>query len=86
MINVLVQVGACLTASLAAWYWYKSARVPTPSSFDIIVPGTYGHTMAISKDLNDLAKALKHQSKLSGKAAMYAGFSAVLSALGVVLT
>jgi hypothetical protein len=86
MLNILVQLSTCLSASLAAWYWYRSARVAIPTTFGIAVPATYGIQIGTSRELDELAEALRNQSKLSSMAAMWAGLSGVMSAVTVALT
>lgn len=86
LVVLVLQIGICLTAGLAAWYWYRSTCVVTPKSFEIVVPSTYGMTMAMSDDLQKLANALRLQSRLNAKAALWAAASAVLSGVAVALT
>lgn len=89
---------SAIFALAAACLWFVSAIVKTPTSFAIHVVrpqwggplggnpmgGTYiGH--AYSKDLVSLADALKRQSKFSAWAAGCAGFSALLTAMIILL-
>jgi hypothetical protein len=85
MITTIIQLGTCCSALLAAWYWYKSAHVLITTTFGIAVPATYGIQIGKSRELDELAEALRVQSKFSSIAAMWAGLSGVLSAVAVIL-
>jgi hypothetical protein len=97
-LHVVSAIFAVIFAFVAAILWWLSARVKTPDSFSIHVarpnlsPGELsglhpiGGTwvgQAHSEDLIELANALRHQSKLSASAAVFAGFSAFFQAFTI---
>ena len=95
-----VQFISALSAVTAAVLWFLSARVRTPESFSIHVVrsdsfagqmlggplgGEYmGH--GYSPGLNELAQALRKQSRLSGCGAIAAGISALLQAIAPLIS
>lgn len=92
-LNILTAIFAFVAAIL----WFLSAKIKTPNSFSIHVVkpdemplggnpmgGTYqGH--AYSSDLIKLAESLSQQSKLSAWAAIFAGLSAIIQTISILL-
>lgn len=77
-------------AVVAAVLWFWSARVKTPAEFEVVVevqtsPDGSGIGGGGSVELTELGYALKRQSRRSGWAAVSAGVSAILMALGFMM-
>ena len=86
-----------IAAVLASLLWFKSSIIKTPQSFSIHVvkpdedallgkplDGTY-MGQAFSDDLRELADNLRRQSKLSSYAAIFAGLSAFMQAMSIII-
>ncbi len=96
MLNNALDILTAIAAIIAALLWFKSARIKTPNTFSIHVVksrgqlggnpmgGTYMGN-AYSNDLQDLAAALKLQSTWSARAAVFAGISATLQSLSILI-
>jgi len=91
-----LQVASAIAAVLAAFLWFRSARVTTPSSFSIHVAkldfspplGMLGAEYVghgYGQDLTELGNALTVQSRFSGYAAIAAAISAILQAISLIL-
>lgn len=94
---VPLDILSALAAVAAAILWLKSAKIKTPDNFSIFVAranGSMGQPLgdplgatyvghAFSQDLQNLAHALIKQSKLSARAALCAGASAILQAISL---
>lgn len=100
MLTTILDILTAITAIIAAVIWLRSASVKTPSGFSIHIvkpDGLFGSPMggdplggtymghAYSKDLQDLAAALKKQSRQSAIAAIFAGSSAILQSISILL-
>jgi len=95
--KITIDILSAVCAIVAAYIWWQSAKVKTPDKFNIHVVkpnaqpmggnpmgGTYmGH--AYGQDLNDLAGALKRQSQLSARAAIFAGAAAFLQSISLII-
>src|SRR3954463_1120029 len=87
-VNTLLQTASAVAACLAAWYWFKSTLVRTPSSFPITVVSVHSLREQVigaqvistgsSPELDQIGEALIKQSHLNGQAAVFAGVAAVL--------
>ena len=93
---IVLQIASALFAFLAAYWWWKSAKVMTPSRFRITVikpsMGILGGPMdgtymgeGYSQELTQLGSALSLQARLSGKGARYAAIAAGIQAVAVIL-
>ncbi len=92
-----IDILSAICAVVAAIVWWQSARVKTPDKFNIAVVkpdtqpmggnpigGTYIGN-AYGQDLNNLADALKKQSQLSARAAVFAGIAAFLQSISIII-
>lgn len=100
MLTNTLDVLTAIAAIIAAFLWFKSAKIKTPHTFSIYVvkpQGLFGRPLggnpiggtymgnAYSNDLQDLASALMKQSKFSAIAATFAGVSAILQAASILI-
>jgi hypothetical protein len=84
-----------IAALLAAYWWYRSARIKTPDEFPIQVfsdapfsaeiPPASIETVGTSPQLDAIGKALIAQSGLSARAALCAAISAVIQVVVLAL-
>jgi hypothetical protein len=84
-------------AFIAAYVWFKSAKVQTPDSFSIYVARPYNSPLGdnplnasymgqgYSEDLTNLGESLSKQSKLSAKAATVAALAAIFQAASIII-
>src|SRR5258708_1288961 len=89
-LHIALSALSAVAAGAAAWLWFLSARVETPTSFSVHVvrpqfPPLSGDPMggkyvghAYSSDFTKLSECLGRQSRLSARAALCAGASAIL--------
>jgi len=100
MLTTILDILTAIAAIIAAFIWFKSANVKTPDSFSIHVSkpdGPFGEPLggnpigatylghAHSKDLQILAESLKKQSRQSAIAAIFAGISAIIQGISIML-
>jgi hypothetical protein len=75
---------ACLgliTAMVAAWYWFKASALPYPTGDSIIYAQEIDHRILLG-----ISQGISRRSgKLNGRAAIWTGISAILSALSAVV-
>ena len=89
-LGIILNVFSAIAAIIAAILWFWSAKIKIPSNFPITVMSVHsvgaqiiGEQIASSgssEEIDDLARAMIKQSKLSGYAAIAAGIAASLQA------
>ena len=90
-------MAAAIFGLVAAWFWFRSAKIITPKQFNITVAkpsmGPLGDPlggtfvgMGYSQELTDLGQALIKQSHLSGYAAICTAISVILTTISAILS